>query len=190
MVPASSIPGSLSQKECWLRGARPCCLAAGYLCGNMPGERREGKGPGLAHLILASVGRKPGAEGSPGFPLGQRWARFISTQSLLCTTESKLPLRGRKHQESGERHSTQGTAPPACPGRGQSRSPWRQVPRRRHGAAWRWPWLTSVPCCSAVGPCWLAAAGVGTECGVLADMAMSFAAGGKCLRAVSFVVKN
>lgn len=162
MVPASSIPGSFPQKGCRLRGACPHCLAAGYLRGNMPGVHREGKGPGLAQLILASVGRKPGEGGSPGFPLGQKWARFISTQPLLCTTESKLPLWGRKHRESAERHSTHGTAPPACLGRGQSGSPWLQVPRRGHGAAWRWPWLTSVPSCSAVGPCWPAAAGVGT----------------------------
>lgn len=153
VVPASSIPGSFCQKGCRLRGACPCCLAAGYLRGNMPGALREGKGPGLAQLIVASVGRKLGVGGSPGFPLGQRWARFISTQLLLCTTENKLPLWGRKHGESRERHSTHSTAPPACLGRGQTSSPWLQVPQRRCGAVRRWPWLTSVPSCSAVGPC-------------------------------------
>lgn len=93
VVPASSIPGTFPQKGCSLRGACPHCLAAVYLCGNLPGARREGKGPHLAQLILPSVGRKPGAGGSPGFPLGQRWARFISTQPSLCTTENKLPPR-------------------------------------------------------------------------------------------------
>lgn len=68
-----------------------------------------GEGASLAQLILASVGRKLGAGGSPGFPLGQRCARFISTQPVLCTAENEL-LCGEGSTEtagSGTAHTAQ-----------------------------------------------------------------------------------
>lgn len=138
-VPAFSIPGSFPQKGCRLRTAvvLSClhCLAAGYLYGHMPGARREGKRPGLAQLILASVGRKLGAGGSPGFPLGQRWVHFISTQPSLCTTEQTASVGKEARREPGAarrtRHSTsllpgQGTQR-LCMAPGATKKSWSRV---------------------------------------------------------------
>ncbi|XP_013050415.3 programmed cell death protein 1 isoform X1 [Anser cygnoides] len=49
-----------------------CCVPRGERTG-------RGRGQATAQLFPASVRRKPGAGGSPGFPAGPRWARFIST---------------------------------------------------------------------------------------------------------------
>lgn len=104
-------------KRCWLRGAGPHCLAAGYLHGNVPGARREGKGPGLAQLILASVGRKLGAGGSPGFPRGR--GGYVSfPPSPRCVRQITGCRRGEGSTEragSGTAHTAQ-HLPPAWAG--------------------------------------------------------------------------
>lgn len=118
VVPACSIPGSFPQKGCGLRGARPRCSAAGCVRGSAPGARGEGKGPGLAQLILASARRKLGAGGSPGFPLGQRWARFISTPAPAAHAGEQAATVGKEERrEPGvSRHGTARQGTPARAG--------------------------------------------------------------------------
>lgn len=84
------------------RSACPLCLAAVCLCGST----WEGKRPGLAHLIPASVGRKLGVGGRWVSLCGRDGHVSFPPQLLLCTSENKPPLWGRKHREELGWHST------------------------------------------------------------------------------------
>ena len=193
VVPACSIPGSFPQKGSGLRGAHPRCSAAGCLRGSVLGARGEGKGPGPAQLIPASVGRKPGVGGSPGFPLGQRWARFISTPASVVHAGGQAAAVGKEAQRElgAARYGTARHGTAHLPRQGTD---WLAMAPGASKTTWGSVEVALTSLCAILLCCGPMLAGCrrGRYRSAACSLArpMSFVASGKCLRAGSFVVKN